>query len=180
MGVAGSGKTTVGRRLAEVLGWRFVDADDVHPAANVAKMARGEPLTDRDREPWLARLRDVVAEAREHAEPLVLACSALKARHRRRLGLPPGQSFLVYLRGSPELVAERLRRRSGHFAGSELLASQFEALEEPRNALVLDIEEPVETLVERIARELGGGDPADPSPKVSAPGAGSPSKTTRE
>jgi gluconokinase len=154
MGVAGSGKTTVGRHLADALGWSFVDADEVHPPANVAKMARGEPLTEHDREPWLEQLGDLLGAAAGRGEPLVLACSALKARYRDRLDLPASRSLLVYLKATPELAAERLRQRAGHFAGPELVASQFAILQEPTDALVLDVTEPVPVLVERIRGKL--------------------------
>lgn len=155
MGVAGSGKTTVGRRLADELGWRFVDADDLHPPTNVTKMARGEALADCDRAPWLDQLRDILGDAAERGEPLVLACSALKERYREQLALPAGRSLLVYLKATPELIAERLRRRTGHFAGPGLIASQFATLEEPKDAVVLGVAEPVAVIVEHIRRALG-------------------------
>jgi gluconokinase len=137
MGVTGAGKTTVGRLLARALGCEFLDADDYHPAANVAKMRAGEPLTDEDRAPWLARLNELL-QARA-AGGAVLACSALKQRYRDRLlaGVPEGR--LVYLRGTKALIAARLEARRGHYMNPALLDSQFAALEEPADAIVADI-----------------------------------------
>lgn len=154
MGVSGSGKSTVGRLLAARLGGRFVDADDLHPPANIDKMARGVPLDDHDRAPWLDR---VAAEISAHDGPefLVVACSALKERHRRHLG--PAGYRLVYLRGARALVERRLSGRTGHFMPADLIDSQFAALEEPAHALTVSIEDPPEVIVERIAGALAGG-----------------------
>jgi gluconokinase len=155
MGAAGAGKTTVGRALAQNLGWRFVDADDLHPRENVEKMARDQPLTDEDREPWLRAVGRTISHATETNESMVLACSALKREYRRVLDLP-GTRF-VYLRASRTLLEQRLAARRRHFAGPGLLGSQLAALEEPRDdeALVLDASEPPGTLVERIRTEFG-------------------------
>jgi gluconokinase len=151
MGVAGSGKTTVGAALAAARGWRFVDADDVHAPESVAKMARGEPLTDADRAPWLARLRAIVAEAVGRQQPLVLACSALKARYRATLIDGDGaQVRIVHLAASPELLRHRLETRAGHYMKPTLLDSQLAALEAPSDALTLDASLPVATLVRSI------------------------------
>lgn len=154
MGVAGAGKTTVGRALAEALGWAFVDADDWHPAKNVAKMARGEPLTDADREPWLDRLHALLLDHAARQAPVVLACSALKAAYRARLrdGLPG--LCVVYLRASRELIRVRLLARPGHFMRADMLESQFTTLEEPDDALVMDAGLPVEALVVAVRVEL--------------------------
>lgn len=154
MGVSGSGKTTVGRALAHELGWRFVDADDVHPAENIARMRAGVPLTDDDREPWLASLRALAGRASTQGEDIVLACSALRARFRDRLRAAAHDLRYVFLRVSPELAARRLSARTGHFMPAELVASQFEALDEPEDALTLDAALPPAVLVLRIRRAL--------------------------
>lgn len=155
MGVAGAGKSTVGALLAAALGWRFHDGDDLHPAANRRKMASGQPLDDGDRRPWLGRIARVIARHARRGEPAVVACSALKRSYREVLAAAtPGVRF-VYLKGSPELIAERLRRRRGHFLPPRLLASQFEALEEPDDAVVVDVAAEPEILVAAIVRELG-------------------------
>lgn len=153
MGVAGSGKTTVGEMLAARLGWAFYDADAFHPADNVAKMARGIPLTDSDREPWLAALAQLIDEHLQAGRSLVLACSALKARYRAQLARCASVTF-VYLRGDFELIYARINQRQGHYMKAEMLRSQFEALEEPQGALTLDITEPPERLVARILQYL--------------------------
>ena len=126
MGVTGSGKTTVGRALAEALEAAFLDADSVHPPANVAKMSAGEPLTDDDRWPWLARLR---AELRS-SDSIVVACSALKRRYRDLLR-HAGEVRFVFLDLDPDTARERATHREGHYMGAEMVASQFEALERP-------------------------------------------------
>jgi gluconokinase len=148
MGVQGSGKTTVGRALAEHLGWRFADADEFHPPENIAKMAAGIPLDDRDRAPWLAELRTEIDRTLADRSNLVLTCSALKERYRQRL-LTDGVA-LVYLRGTRELIASRLKSRAGHFAKLDLLNSQFADLEEPTNALTIDVSSSVEEIVKEI------------------------------
>lgn len=150
MGVAGSGKSTVGRILAASLGWRFVDADDFHPPANIARMSAGYPLTDADRAPWLSALHDFIQTRIDTTERIVLACSALKAVYRRQLMPDPLHVGLVYLKGSAELLASRLGNRSGHFAPPTLLISQLAALEEPSDALVLDISASPEQLAVAI------------------------------
>jgi gluconokinase len=154
MGVSGSGKTTVGRALAHDLKWRFVDADDFHSAANIARMRAGIPLTDADREPWLDSLRELVRRADVEGEGIVLACSALRRRFRDRLGAPAHDLRYVFLRATPELIARRLSTRTAHFMPAALLASQFETLEEPDAALTLDAPLPPDQLVLRIRRAL--------------------------
>lgn len=153
MGVEGSGKTTVGHALAARLGWEYADADDYHSAANIAKMSAGIALTDEDRAPWLAALRAVIDGALREKRNLIMGSSALKEKYRREL-MAPGVR-LVYLRGDKQLIAERLRHRRGHFAGLQLLASQFEQLEEPSDAIVVDIRKPVGQIVEDIVRAVG-------------------------
>jgi len=155
MGVSGSGKTTIGSRLAEDLGWFFLDADDFHSPENIRRMADGQPLTDEDRQPWLTRLHDEIVRSLQAKENLVLACSALKESSRARLsGGDPTVRF-VYLRGSKELIRERLRHRSGHFMKADLLDSQFAALEEPMDAITVDIDDRPRRVVEKVRAALG-------------------------
>lgn len=155
MGVSGVGKTTVGRALAQRLGWPFRDADAFHPPANVEKMRRGEPLDDADRAPWLDALHRAMADHLERGEPAVFTCSALKRAYRDRLARPPASNlFWVHLKGEPDLIEARLRSRRGHFMNAGLLRSQFGALEEPGDALTLDVSEPPEHLAETIAAQL--------------------------
>ncbi len=154
MGVAGAGKTTVGRLLASDLGCDFYDADDVHSPDSMAKMARGEGLTDADRDPWLTALRGMVDRALAGGACAVLACSALTESHRHTLGAHrPGVS-LVYLRTPRDVLAERLRERRGHFAGDVLLPSQLATLEEPAHAIVVDGSRPPALLVAAIRQAL--------------------------
>jgi gluconokinase len=129
-GVAGSGKTTIGRSLAEELGWKFYDADDFHPRSNVEKMSRCIPLDDADRLPWLMILRDLIRGTLDRGEGMVLACSALKGSYREFLQVD-GRVKLAYLKFDPALILERLRARQGHFMKPEMLDSQLAALEEP-------------------------------------------------
>ena len=154
MGVSGCGKTTIGARLAEELGWRFLDADDFHSADNIRRMAAGQPLTDHDRQPWLTRLREEIARALAAGESMTLACSALKETSRQTLAVDPDLVRFVYLRGSMELIRQRLRNRSGHFMKDDMLASQFEALEEPTDAIVVDIDDRPGRIVEQIRDAL--------------------------
>lgn len=156
MGVSGSGKTTIGKELAAALGWTFVDADDFHPAANIAKMHRGEPLTDDDRRPWLAALRQRIDAAAERGENIVLACSALKHAYQEYLQHENlEQIHYVYLSGSEELIRQRLAGRKGHFMNPHLLHSQFETLEAPEHAVVVDIAPPPQEIVAAIRQKLG-------------------------
>jgi gluconokinase len=153
MGVTGSGKTTVGLALAESLHWQFVDADDFHSPANVAKMRAGIPLDDADRGPWLASLHDAIAGWSQSGASVVLACSALKEAYREEL-LVSSEVELVYLRGRPELISQRLAQRHGHYMDPNLLASQFATLEEPHDAITVDVDADVPELVGRIREVL--------------------------
>lgn len=154
MGVSGSGKTTVGGLVARRLGWKFADADTFHSEDNISKMKAGIPLEDEDRLPWLAALRALIDEHLAAGQSLVLACSALKRSYRRTLTEGSDRVEFVYLRGSRELIWRRMQERSGHYMKPELLASQFEALEEPEDALVFDIDLPPVDLAELVARAL--------------------------
>lgn len=151
MGVCGCGKTTVGEALASELGWPFLDADDFHPPANVAKMAAGQPLDDADRWPWLDRIAEELRGILARGGHAVLACSALKERYRERLQRA-GDVRIVYLKGDRETIAARLAARTHKYMPPTLLPSQFAALEEPARALAVDIREPVAAQV-RFIRE---------------------------
>jgi gluconokinase len=155
MGVSGSGKTTVGERLAQALGWPFYDGDQFHPPANVAKMQQGTPLTDEDRWPWLHALRTQIETWIRQGVSAVLACSALKQAYRAYLIIDEGEVKLVYLKGDYNLIHERLAQRRGHFMPPGLLASQFAALEEPEQGVVVDIVHSPETIVALIRERLG-------------------------
>ena len=154
MGVVGAGKTTVGRLLAERLGWEFADADDFHPPSNVEKIRRGIALTDEDRRPWLQQLRTAISTWIANSRNVVLACSALKRDYRRELEVGREVRF-VYLKGSASLINERLGARRGHFANAQILASQLADLEEPEQAITLDIAATPEEIVTDIRGKLG-------------------------
>jgi gluconokinase len=154
MGVTGAGKTTIGVLLAQRLGWDFVDADSFHSPANVEKIRQGIALDDADREPWLKALRQAMENWADAGKSIVLACSALKKNYRVELFIA-GQTKFVYLKGSYELIAKRLRQRHGHFASETILASQFAALEEPDDAITVDIDHTEDEIVAEITRQLG-------------------------
>jgi gluconokinase len=166
MGVSGAGKTAVGERLAQRLGWPFHDGDDLHPPANRRKMAAGQPLDDDDRRPWLLAIRELIGEHEASGRSAVVACSALKEAYRRLLLADTQATRIVYLRGTPELIAERLRGRRGHFFSSTLLPTQFAALEEPGDAAVVDVDAELEVVVDRVVDALGLG----PASRGAAPG----------
>ena len=155
MGVAGSGKTTVGRELADSLGWSFVDADDVHPPANIAKMAAGQPLTDEDRAPWLQALRSRITDYLAQGKDAVVTCSALKSRYRDVIVVDPQTVKVVHLTGSLELLRSRISHRVGHFMSPAMLDSQLAALEAPSDALTLDVAHSPTELVLDIRRAFG-------------------------
>ena len=154
MGVSGSGKSTVGKKLAESLGWKYFDADDFHSKANVEKMKSGVPLTDADREPWLRELRDLITACLEKKTDAVLACSALKDNYRKHL-LVNDDVRLVYLKGDQDLIEDRLNRRRGHFMNPALLESQFAALEEPREGTHVNAAPDPDEIVKTIRKRLG-------------------------
>ncbi len=156
MGVTGAGKTTVGKLLALQLGWKFADADSFHSAANKEKMSQGIALDDADRAPWLASMRAAIVEWSAHHENVVLACSALKQDYRKTLDIGPEVKF-VYLKGSYELIYQRLLSRHGHFATETILRSQFEALEEPSDAIVVDVSKSPGDIVAEIRERLHPG-----------------------
>jgi gluconokinase len=158
MGVSGSGKTTVGEALAQALGWPFLDADQFHPPANVDKMRANHPLTDADRTPWLARIADELQAILARGESAVLACSALRQAYRDRIARA-GDVRFVYLAGDFATIDQRLAARHHRYMPSTLLASQFETLEEPRDALRVDIRlsvaEQVATIIDVLAPARG-------------------------
>jgi gluconokinase len=154
MGVTGVGKTTVGRLLAAELGWTFIDADEFHPASNVEKMRRGDPLTDADRKPWFEKLRDLIRTFLEERTNAVIACSALKSAYRDYL-LIDKQVRLVYLTGDYSLIEERLKARKGHYMNPSLLDSQFATLQEPERAITVDVAASPEGIVRHLREELG-------------------------
>lgn len=152
MGVSGVGKTTVASLLAQRLGAVFVEGDSFHPTANVRKMRQNQPLTDTDRVPWLDRLAKEIIKWKEDNRSVVLACSALKARYREILG---GQYVrYVYLTGSENLIRQRMDKRSGHFMPSSLLGSQFSDLEEPEEAIIVNVKASPEEIVSTILDQL--------------------------
>jgi gluconokinase len=153
MGVTASGKTTVGRMLAMESGYRFDDADDFHPRANIDKMQRGIPLDDADRQPWLEALRDHIRRCLAENRDTVLACSALKEAYRRYLLIDP-QVRLVYLKADRDLIRQRLLERRGHFMNLALLESQFATLEEPKDVLWVDASRSPREIVASIRRQL--------------------------
>jgi gluconokinase len=166
MGVTGSGKTTVAKLLADRLGWLFLEADDFHSPANKQKMHAGIPLTEADRLPWLESIHQELLRQHQQGKNIVLACSALKLNYRQLLAthLP---LRVIYLKGSYELIRERLHARHGHFAGEAILADQFANLEEPHDAITVSIDAPAEQIVNEIIEALG----LQPSPSEAAPGA---------
>lgn len=153
MGVAGSGKTTIGRLLAESTGFHFVDADSLHSPENIAKMRGGTPLTDSDRAPWLSAIRDRIVDATNRQEDLVLACSALKEDYRSSLtrGVPV---IWAYLKADADTLRRRLEQRTGHFMPAQLLNSQLDSLEEPADAIVLDASRPPRAIAGDILARL--------------------------
>lgn len=154
MGVSGSGKTTVGEKLAESLGWEFRDADDFHPQENIEKMQNGIALNDTDRIPWLQKMQDVIKQGLSENTDIVITCSALKESYRQMLLIDGESVKLVYLKGSFELIHKRLTERLNHFMSEKLLKSQFDILEEPLDAITVDILEPLEVIVQKIIDKL--------------------------
>lgn len=173
MGVSGSGKTTIGKRLAERLGWTFADGDSFHPASNIEKMQSGHALTDADREPWLRAIADEIDRQIASGHRPVIACSALKHRYRDILVHGRDDIRIVYLDGNADLIATRLARRKGHFMPPDLLDSQFRTLEKPtanEHPIIVGIDAPVERIVETILVRLAAEGLNTPAaPQASAP-----------
>ncbi len=155
MGVSGSGKTTIGRLLAQDLGWPFYDGDDFHLQANIDKMRQGIPLTDDDRDSWLAALRHQIDTLIDDGQSAVLACSALKQAYRERLRGDRAKVHFIYLQGDSALIRQRLQKRQGHFMKADLLTNQFDTLEEPEGVPAVDIAQAPEAIVGSIKQALG-------------------------
>jgi gluconokinase len=154
MGVAGSGKSTIGQLLAQKLEWHFYDGDDFHPPENIEKMSRGIPLDDRDRLPWLLKLQDLIEQVRHDSNNAIIACSALKQAYRDFLDGNQQDILWVYLKGNYELLYQRIQQRQQHYMKTEMLQSQLESLEEPKNALIFDISLSSEAIALQIATRL--------------------------
>ena len=158
MGVSGSGKSTIGALLAEALGWPFADADGFHPAANVAKMAAGQPLTDADRWPWLDAIAAHIGASRTAEQPVVVACSALRRAYRERLRAGHGDLIFLHLAGAPEVIAARQAARQGHFMPPSLMASQFATLEDTgdeTDAVAVSVADTPQSVVDAAMAALG-------------------------
>lgn len=157
IGPMGCGKTTIGQTLAAQLGWQFYDADDFHPDANKQKMAKGIPLDDHDREPWLETLHQLIKKHIINGSSMILACSALKKKYRRLLGIDQHRVFSVFLKGSYALLQQRIAPRSHAYMSKDLLQSQLDTFEEPETGLTVDIagtpEEICRTIVNKLLRE---------------------------
>jgi gluconokinase len=158
MGVSGSGKSSIGEKVAEALSLRFIEGDQLHPASNVEKMSKGIPLSDADRMPWLDLIGDAMKDALAKGEGVIVTCSALKRLYRERLRAAAGGNlFFVYLEGSRELLTERMGHRKGHFMPSSLLESQLETLEAPTGepgVVTVDIDDTVEGIAEEARKKL--------------------------
>ncbi len=154
MGVAGSGKTTIGQLLSSKLGWPFFEGDDFHSKANVEKMAQGTPLTDEDRADWLSAIAGQIKLLEKESRSGVIACSALKNSYRIKLSKAAKDIKFVFLRGDYDLLQERLESREGHFMKPSMLKSQFETLEEPENSIDVDIKDAPEKIVDTIIQMI--------------------------
>jgi gluconokinase len=154
MGVSGCGKTSIGQALSERLGWSFYDGDDFHSPENVSKMSNGMPLNDDDRTNWLKTLHELISEKLRAGENLILACSALKKKYRHQLRLGNEGLVFVYLNGDFELIWSRMQTRNDHYMKPEMLISQFNTLENPSNALVVNIDQPIEAIIQEIINNI--------------------------
>jgi len=155
MGVSGCGKSTVGKMLADRQGWRYFEGDDFHSARNIEKMSRGVALTDDDRLPWLANIKKAIDRCVEQGADAVIACSALRQRYRCMLAENVPDMRLVYLKGSPETIRRRLKSREAHYMKAGLLESQFDSLEEPDDAIVVDIRQSPQDIVTHVEKDAG-------------------------
>ena len=153
MGVSGCGKTTIASQLAEHLGWTFIESDSCHTEEHVRKMASGIPLTDEDRQPWLESLHALLVDCSQKNQPAAMACSALKEKYRQTLSAGLNNVRIVYLKGDFYLIWQRMQKRQ-HFMKPKMLKSQFEALEEPQDALVIDISQAPDLVIAEILRQI--------------------------
>jgi gluconokinase len=156
MGVAGSGKTAVGKAVAERFHWLFLDADDFHPAANIEKMKHGIPLNDQDRIPWLRTLHDELQRHLAENHSVILACSALKESYRHMLCDQVSPLAFMLLDVDQETIRKRLQHRAAHFFPKELMASQFVALEKPKGAIVIDARKPLDEVIDQTIQSIQG------------------------
>ena len=154
MGVSGTGKSTIGKLLSDRTGWNFYDADDFHPLTNIVKMERGIPLTDSDRLPWLKKLEELITRSLQNERSGILACSALKSDYRQILRGDRSEVVFIYLRGDYSCIQSRIQQRTGHFMSSDLLRSQFDTLEEPEDAIIIDVSLAPEIIVEEIINKI--------------------------
>jgi len=153
MGVSGSGKSTVGKSVSKELGWKFYEGDEYHPVENVQKMKNGIPLNDEDRLPWLHSLRKIIVDTIEEQENIIISCSALKESYRNILKVNKQVEF-IYLKGNFDLIRERMEKRTDHFFKPELLKSQFETLEEPQEAIEIDISVPAGSTIKDVVNRI--------------------------
>lgn len=157
MGVSASGKTTVGQQLARALNAKFIDGDDLHPKANILKMASGQPLNDHDREPWLERINDAVFSIKHKQETGVIVCSALKKQYRDRIRAGNDNLCFVFLDGSEAVIMERIQQREGHFMKAGMIKSQFDTLERPdqeQDVITLNIAASIPELVQQAMQQI--------------------------
>lgn len=154
MGVSGCGKTSVGEKLSEALGWPFYDGDDFHPQANIEKMTQGKPLNDDDRLPWLEHLHALIVEHLDQNKSLIVASSALKKKYRQTLKGTQTRVCFVHLAGSFELISKRMQQRSGHYMKAEMLRSQFADLELSQHILTISIDQPIGEIVTETIDKL--------------------------
>lgn len=154
MGVSGCGKSTIASMLAEKLGWKYFDGDSFHSPANIAKMSQGIPLNDNDRSDWLAAMTEVIRICIQNDESGTLSCSALKQQYRNQLCVDDSQVKFIYLKGSYEVIKTRMESRPGHYMKPGMLASQFADLQEPSDAIIVDIEKSPIEIVDEVLHRL--------------------------
>lgn len=153
MGVSGCGKTTIGKMLSAKLNWKYFEGDEYHPQENIEKMKNGIPLDDSDRKPWLLKLRSIIQDSQNQKNNIVLTCSSLKESYRNILKVNNEVKF-VYLKGSYGLIEKRMSERKDHFMKPGMLQSQFDALEEPADAIIIDIDNSSENILTQILNKL--------------------------